>query len=763
MTVLSLSLLGPFQATLDDQPIVGLTSNKARALLSYLAVEADRPHSREALATLLWPERPEHVALSDLRCSLHHLRQAIGDHRADVPFLLITRNTIQFNARRDYRLDVTDFVDLLAAGRAVDQHAVDRWRQAAALYRGGFLEGFSAGDSTAFEDWMLFKREQHARQMLFVLNSLAAVHEQWGGYETAQSYVRRQIQLEPWHEEGHQQLMRLLALSGQRSAALAQYETCRRLLADELGVEPGKETRAQYESIRDGRLPDGRRRPPETDAPTGQAPANSDIGRAERPIIVGRKREMAELDRHLARALAGRGRVVFVTGDAGSGKSTLVSEFAERAARTHEHLVVVGGCCNPQLDAGAPFAPFWDIVQLLAGDLEPTQRQPGTGYIDHRRLRALLPCSLQTLVERGSGLIDNLVPANVLASGAHALAPNQTPSGAAWRARLIDLARRNGPASASAAIGQAEVFEQMTAVLCAIAERHPLMLILDDLQWADETSISLLFYLGRRAAGSRILIVGAYRPEDVALGREGLRHPLEAAANALRRTFGDIDVDLELAEGPQFVEDLLDAEPNILSADFREKLYRYAGGHALFTVELLRGFKARGDIVQDEAARWVEGESLDWERLPARVEAVIAERINRLPPVLQATLKIASVEGAEFTAEVVARVQGVDEQDVYRRLSGPLARLHRLVVAQALERVGGQRLSRYRFRHYLFQRYLYGRLDEVERAHRHEAVGNALEQLYGDHAGEIAARLAFHFEAADAPVRAADWLLRARR
>jgi predicted ATPase len=167
--------------------------------------------------------------------------------------------------------------------------------------------------------------------------------------------------------------------------------------------------------------------------------------------------------------------------------------------------------------------------------------------------------------------------------------------------------------------------------------------------------------------------------------------------------------------------------------------------------------------VQDEAGRWMAGPALDWERLPARVEAVIAERIGRLPPQWQETLSTASVEGEVFTAEVVAHAQGLDEEEVVRRLSGPLSKQHRLVRTHSLERLGtgGLRLSRYRFRHYLFQKYVYSRLDEVEQARLHEAAGNGLEALYGEKAGQVAVQLAYHFEAAGLAARAVDYLLQA--
>jgi adenylate cyclase len=197
-------------------------------------------------------------------------------------------------------------------------------------------------------------------------------------------------------------------------------------------------------------------------------------------------------------------------------------------------------------------------------------------------------------------------------------------------------------------------------VLRTLAKTHPLLLMLDDVQWADSASIGLLFHLGRRLEGSSILIACAYRPEEVALERAGERHPLEKVLAEFKWSLGDVWVDLRRAderEGRSFVDALLDTEPNRLGEDFRRALFEHTGGHPLFTVEVLRAMQERGDLVPDAEGRWVEGPSLDWERLPARVEAMIAERIGRLDEELRDVLAVASVEGEWFTAQVVAQVQ----------------------------------------------------------------------------------------------------------
>ncbi|HEU5100301.1 MAG TPA: tetratricopeptide repeat protein, partial [Roseiflexaceae bacterium] len=281
------------------------------------------------------------------------------------------------------------------------------------------------------------------------------------------------------------------------------------------------------------------------------------------------------------------------------------------------------------------------------------------------------------------------------------------------------------------------------------------LLILDDLQWADPGSTDLLLYLGRRLQGCRVLIVGAYRPNDVAMGRDGQRHPLERVVGELQRDFGDIQLDLGQAEGRAFVDALLDTEPNRVGESFRATLYQQTSGHPLFTIELLRDMQERGALARDDAGRWVVAPSLDWSNLPARVEGAIGERVGRLDTRLRELLQVASVEGEEFSAEVVARVLGADEPEIVRQLSRQLDQRHRLVQALGIRRVGAMRLSRYRFRHILIQRYLYGSLDAVERAYHHEAVGQALEALYGAQASEVAAQLAWHFEVAQLPHKAA--------
>jgi DNA-binding SARP family transcriptional activator len=430
MAHLSLSLLGPFQVTLAGEPVTGFESNKVRALLAYLAVEADRPHRREVLAALLWPDWPDRAARSNLRNALANLRKSIGDRYARPPFLLISRETIQFDTTSDYWLDVTAFRSSVEADLA-DRSAGRRLEEAVALYRGSFLEGFSLKDSVAFDDWSLLVRERLQRQVLTALHRLAAYYEERGEYERACDCARRQVELETWQEEAHQQLMRLLALSGQRGAALAQYETCRRLLAEELGVEPAKETTGLYELIRDGRLQVGvpsSARPRDLALKPPAFLAEKEPVKVERPVFVARERELAQMSRYLDAVLSGQGQVVLVTGEAGSGKTTLIHEFA--------------GNCNAHTGPGDPYLPFREMLNLLTGDVEAGWSRGTITRENARRLWALLPVSVQALLDLGWELIDTLIPATALATRAAALAPDQADSGSAVQRVTASLARR---------------------------------------------------------------------------------------------------------------------------------------------------------------------------------------------------------------------------------------------------------------------------------------------------------------------------------
>lgn len=757
----TLSLFGELDIDSMGQVNTRLLGAKDRALLAYLAIERGRRHRREALAGLLWPDHPDHAARASLRQALHHLRVALGPLSAG---LIVSATDVAFDLGAGWRLDVAEFDALLAEcaahahpARAACPACIVRLQQAAGLYAGDLLAGFSVRDSALFEEWLAPQREYYRREMLAALRDLAEYQQRQGALDLAERTARRLLDLDPLDEPAYRQIMRALFVRGQSAAALQQYEALRRSLAHELQVAPDAQTAALAAQIRLSAPADaGQTR---VRALPSIAPA-----RAGTPVFVGRERELARLDQLWCDARAGRGGVAFVSGDAGQGKTHLLSEFARRVQAVDEDALALAGSCTALPGAGDPYLPFREALGLLFGDLDG--RWSG-GQLSPElivRLWHALPLTLPALAERGPDLVGSFVPAVPLLRRAVDCAGAAQPE-PAWLAIIERLAQGSpGPGPQ-----QTNLFDQYTRVLKAVARQRPLLLLIDDLQWADLGTISLFAHLGRGLAGSPILLIGAYRFPEILLGYpaapdhapSATRHPMVSVINELRRRWGNIDIDLDESEDPAFVDALIDSEPNHLDAGFRGTLFRQTRGHPLFTIELLRGMEERGELVRDRDGCWVAGASLNWDTLPSRIEAVIAEHVGRLPPTLQRVLAAASVEGEHFTAEVVARLTGVDPELLRLQLDDELEAQRRLVRGESVRRINGTRLSEYRFRHVLYQRYVYGRLGPVERAWRHEAVATALEDLHHGGEDEIAAQLAHHFREAGIVDKAIHYLAEA--
>jgi len=351
---------------------------------------------------------------------------------------------------------------------------------------------------------------------------------------------------------------------------------------------------------------------------------------------------------------------------------------------------------------------------------------------------------VQALLDYGAQLLDVMIPTQLLLSRAIAGGEDYAP----WLPRLKEQAKRDWMSLED--LEQSRLFQHVSDVLQHVTQKQPLLLILDDIQWADTASISLLFHLGRRIAdgGYRLLFVCAYRPEEVVLGQRDQRHPLEKSLKEFKRIFGDVWIDLDhidVAEGRSFVDELLDIEVNRLSEGFREALFHRTEGHPLFTIELLRALQERGYLMKGEDGVWIEGSALDWELLPARVEAVIEERISQISPDLQELLTIASVEGELFTAQVLAEVQNLPERSIIHLLSQDLERKHKLVRKEEEIGIGQRRISSYRFSHFLFQNYLYKQLGLVELRLLHGDIAASMEIIYEGQLNEVAVQLAYHF------------------
>jgi predicted ATPase/DNA-binding SARP family transcriptional activator len=390
------------------EPVEGFESDKVRALLAYLGVEGTRPHRREKLAGLLWPRLPESSARANLRVALANLRKLVGDRPAkgqapNPPLLQVTRQTIQFHPESDLWVDVAEFLHLLQFdGRP--QQIVRRLEKAMALYRGAFLDGFSLADSPAFEEWAVLERERLLRQALVALDRLAGWYKQRGDFDRALHYARRRTQLEPWQEQGQRQLMRLLALDGQRNAALAQYETLRHLLAEELTVEPADETVALYRQIRDG----------QARYDLGEATPSHNLPAPLTPFV-GREEALDQLYHRLRDPGC---RLVTLVGPGGSGKTRLALEVAREivAAAPWGGSGPGPACAHGVFFLSlAPLSSAGAIVPTLAEALSLTPdeahdpRQQLLDYLRHKEMLLILD-NLEHL-DSAAGLVIDLLRA----------------------------------------------------------------------------------------------------------------------------------------------------------------------------------------------------------------------------------------------------------------------------------------------------------------------------------------------------------------
>jgi predicted ATPase/DNA-binding SARP family transcriptional activator len=327
---LNITLFGIPSVQMNGETVTGFISNKAAALLYFLAITGQR-QTRESLTNLFWGEFPEGRAKSNLRDVLSHLHQLLGDH------LEISRQMVGLNESAGCMVDVRRFEALLKEIEQGLQHnllppvTITILREAIDLYRGDLLDGFHVSQLPDFEMWLLVERARLQQQALQALQLLVENLTLQGDTAQSMQYARRLLALEPWREETHRQMMQLLVWSGQRSAALAQYEACRRILAESLGVEPERETRELYESILRGdvilaqTVTSARSTSPTTNTLSFKPTPHNLPAQLTR--FVGREADLAEL---AARLHDPDCRLLVLAGPGGVGKTRLALQVAQR-------------------------------------------------------------------------------------------------------------------------------------------------------------------------------------------------------------------------------------------------------------------------------------------------------------------------------------------------------------------------------------------------------------------------------------------------
>lgn len=673
MSRLQLTLLGGVQARLGSGGIVTLPIRKGQALLAYLAVAPGPTHPRDKLAALLWGDTAEEQARASLRQTLFTLRRALP------PGVLTTEgDTVALDAERVE-------VDAVAFERRVAEGTPEALVEAAALYRGDLLAGLALKEA-AFEEWLLGERERLRELALEGLARLLAHERRTGATEAAIHTGLRLLTLDPLQEPVHRALMRLHAQAGRRGAALRQYQACVAVLQRELGVEPEAETKQLYQELL-------RRRPVVSEQPG--AGGTEPVGLAERPprlssadtpmrgaSLIGRGPEVARLREALADIARGRGAIVAVVGEAGIGKSSLLAGLGADADEAGARVLL--GRCH-ESEQLLPFAPWTDALRT------------------------------------GKVLGDE-----------HAL----SRLGTRWRAELARLLpEADAPGLPPPRDDPGRLFEAILLLLEHMAGGQPLVLMVEDVHWADEMSLRLLAFVARKIRSTPVLILATMREEEL------------DSTPALRQILG------ELRREPHFVIlTLAPLSPTDTTALVRtlaragrdeatltrlsEQVWQASEGNPFLAVETMRA-------LEEDAVGTVPRAS----PLPQRVRELIATRLDHLGPTAQNLVAVAAVIGRDFEFSLVQQAAEIPERDA-------AAAMEELVRQRLLQGVG----ERFDFVHERIRDVAYDRLLAPRRRVLHASVARALEEQHaGDLEGHYAA-LGGHYRAAERWERAARYL-----
>lgn len=685
MTVLQVYLFGGLMVGWDGTPMPPISGAAARSLFAYLLTFRDRPHTRDLLAGTFWPDLPDDVARRRLSQALWRIRKALDPH----PVLLTEGDTVQSNPGLPLWLDVEQFTRYQAQcideGSRNESEALAHCESCLEQYRGEFLAGY-------YDDWLFPERERLRELYLDVLERLVGGYKRQGDYAAALAHARRLAAEDLLREEAHAEVMRLCHLLGRDAEALQQYETCRRVLMEELGVEPSPAIRALAREITERG-----RQAAQSDLPHVSPPSAAlvlDAANLPELPLIGRDGERAEILAHVDALQQGLGGVVVLEGEAGVGKTRLLRAIAGDARWRGAEVLWGGG--HP-IEAVRAYGP---LVEALSGGLSPLRARQLAQVVD--------PIWLQVL--------------------ALLLPPLATA--------LSDLP----PPPLEPAQEQDRLANALAQLLAGWTKIVPLLMVMEDLHWAGQDSLELLTRLAPLLNESGVLVLGSYRTEE-ARARPAIWQGLQALDRAGVRQRMVLSGLSAAATGELVRRSLGMGSPAPL---FEARLFDETAGNPLFLLETLRALYGEGLLVRDESGRWSTQD--DWTSdqsglpLPLAVEQIIARRLEILTPSLRGTLRLAAVLGERFDFDLLRAATGQDP-------SGLLPTLRELVQHRLLDETDQD----YCFHHDMIRQVAYDEIDVADRPHLHRQAAEALELLQP----EQVAALAHHWTVAEVWDRAA--------
>jgi predicted ATPase/DNA-binding SARP family transcriptional activator len=731
MGLLHLAVLGSPEVFHDGTRLT-FSLRKAQALLLYLAVEGGM-HPRSKLAALLWPDSEPHDARTALRNAIGLLRRLLADDDSapsQHSHLLSEHELLGLDLHAPLELDL-DVVQ--QAYQQAQLHPtippepqraslVAQWQYALSLVRGPFLDGFWLGEQALFDEWLEQQQHQWQVRLQLLCDRLSSWQEVAGELEQARATLIRWLALDPLQEEAYRRLMRVQLALGDASAALQVYATCRARLAEELQVEPSPETIALAAHIRATAARRGGPSARPTTAMAARVPPSELVA-----PLVGRAGAFSQLVGRYQQAQEGQPQAVFVVGEAGIGKTRLAREFvawarAQGAEALSGHAFEMGGRL-----------PYQPLVEALRPRLE--EENAPEDLLDDPWL-AELSRILPELRVRYSDL--------------------PTPTEDKLTAKL-------------------RLFEAVARLLDALAQRAPLVLLLDDLHWVDGASLDLVRYLARswRGHGSRVLLLGTVRSEELELnaalatqlaevGRDLplTQMPLQPLSQAetlqlIQAIVGEGGYGMRsgaeqpeqgsagpLTEGPGAAP--AQASGALLVA-LGQWLFAHTGGQPLYLLEMLKMLRDRQWLVPRLAAdgTWrleldvetataiVQEQSLR-ELLPSSVRAMIQARLAHLSPAARQLVAAGAVLGNQATAQRLWQVADVGVQAGVEALEEAVG--SGMLRAEEAETAW---LGSYRFAHDLVREVVYTDLGEARRLVLHQHA-LALRQAEGARASELA-------------------------
>jgi DNA-binding SARP family transcriptional activator len=699
--VLDISLLGEMRVAVDSS-VTGLRSPRALALLGFLLVHRGAPQRREYVAGQFWPDSSPAQARANLRRELHALRASLPQVSR---WLTADSGTLLWRLDPDCHLDVAVFeaaADAAEAALAAGDPAGFRRAATDAVraYRGEFMPAL-------YDDWAAAERDWLHRRCLTLLDQLIAREQDAGAYAEAIELARRRIDLEPLEEVGYRRLLRLQGLAGDRAAALQTYHRCTSILERELGVAPDRATTAEYERLADLRRPEPS--PPGSPAAAaagaGPAPAaEPDAGQvpaASRIRLIGRDHELALLQDRWQEALGGVAGFAVVAGEAGVGKSRLLDELSALVQRAG--FDTMRARC------------FAARGRLALAPVSEWLRSPALRSARDR---------LEAVWARE---VDRLVPP----TDAGPVAPPR-PMADAWQRHRF--------------------FEGLARAV--LSTGRPALLLLDDLQWCDEHTLAWLQLLLHLGHGHPMLVVAATRLEEID-GNAELTEMLRALRSAGQVT----DIALAPLDAGQSAELAGQVRGTPLTGPEAHWLYTATGGSPLLVIESVRARLLDRPRAAATGAPGAEAETAGPAEAggagPAdpgpQARAVLAGRIAQASPAARQVAELAAVVGRDFTLEQLTMAGDLNGDAVI----GAVDELWRRRIIREHPTAG------YDFAHDLLRDTAYGGISPPRRSHLHLRVAQALELIHADDPRAAAAAIAYHYERADCPDRAAPHHVRA--